>query len=538
MTAAGGASARRADALIDLDGLSVRYRRAAAPALDDVSLRIEPGEVVAVVGESGSGKSTLAARLLGLLGPEAEVDQRGYRLEGRDVSALGDRAWSRLRGRRVGFVPQDPAGSLDPVQTIADQLAEALRLAGVPRQRRRARSLELLAEAGVEQPERLLVRYPHQLSGGLCQRVLIAIAIAGDPALLVADEPTSALDVTTQQHVLDRLGAIVRATGTALLLITHDLGVASDRADRVVVLRGGRLVEQGPAAAVLRSPVEDYTRELVRAAPRIDRAAQRAAVPADRDAVLEASGLRKVFRGGTVAVRDASLAVPRSTTTSIVGQSGSGKSTLARLLLGLERADAGEVRIRPADADELSPDGLDRRGVRRLSRVAQMVYQNPFASLPPGFEVGAIVAEPLRAHRSGDRASRRRAVSELLDAVGLPAEAAGRRPGELSGGQRQRVAIARALALRPELLVLDEPVSALDVRVQEQILRLLVELQAELGLSYVLISHDLAVVRQVSDAVIVMRRGEFVEAGPSEALFADPRHEYTRELIAASPGRR
>ncbi|GAA3670210.1 dipeptide ABC transporter ATP-binding protein [Microbacterium marinilacus] len=538
--------------LLTLESLDVTYsaRHGEVPANRDVSLEVRPGETVAIVGESGSGKSTLVARLLGLLGPEAKVRQDAYRLQGQDVSRLGDRAWSRIRGRRIGFIPQDPAGSLDPVQTIGAQVQEALGLNGVPRRERAPRAEELLRTAGIEQPERYLSLYPHQLSGGTCQRVLIAIAIAGDPGLIIADEPTSALDVTTQKHVLDHLAGLVRDSGASLVLITHDLGVALDRSDRIVVMRGGRVVETGETLEVFRDPQEEYTRRLVRSAPslveprpRASVTERRAATSAEPAPIVEVRGVRKVFeghgRGGdTVAVADASLDLARGTTLSVVGQSGSGKSTLARLVLGLERPTTGAVAIRSGAGETIDPHALGRGGLKRLSRVAQMVYQNPYASLHPQFRIADIVAEPLRAHGVGTSAERRGAVSDLLEAVGLDPHLADRTPRELSGGQRQRVAIARALALGPELVVLDEPVSALDVSVQEQILELLIQLQDERGLAYLFISHDLAVVRQISDEVIVMHRGEFVERGPASRVLQTPEHPYTRALLAASPGRR
>ncbi len=547
---------RGGDPLLTITGLDVEYssRHGQVHAVQDVSLEVFPGETLAIVGESGSGKSTVVSRLLGLLGPEASVSQREYLYRGQDHSALKDRAWAKIRGRSIGFVPQDPSGSLDPVQSIGAQVAEALKLNGVPRGQWRRRSLELLSTAGIEEPERYLGLYPHQLSGGTCQRVLIAMSIAGKPSLIIADEPTSALDVTTQKQVLDHLSSLVQDTGVSLILITHDLGVALDRSDRTVVMQGGRVVETGPTARIFTSPQQEYTRRLVAAAPSLavpkvrtsaaggaPDAGRAAGTSAVSGAAISVRGLRKVFgrgAGGTVAVADASFELPRGSTLSIVGQSGSGKSTTARLTLGLERPTSGSVTIRSAAGEEFDPHHLGRGEVKRLSRLVQLVYQNPYSSLHPTFSIEEIITEPLRAHGVGDRGARAARPAELLEAVGLERRHADRTARELSGGQRQRVAIARALALNPELVVLDEPVSALDVSVQEQILDLLVGLQEERGLSYLFISHDLAVVRQISDHVIVMNKGECVESGTGEKVLGRPDHPYTQALLEASPGRR
>jgi peptide/nickel transport system ATP-binding protein len=398
-------------------------------------------------------------------------------------------------------------------------------------------------------------QYPHELSGGMRQRVLIAIAIAAAPRLIIADEPTSALDVTTQRRILDHLDGLVRETGTALLVITHDLGLAADRADRVLVMRHGEVVESGAPATVLVDPRHDYTRTLLAASPALrpapanvvgvaDRAPEPAAEPvAGQGApILELSGLVKEFplprsaagRAGTVrAVDDVSLAVPRGRTVGLVGESGSGKTTTLRIALGLETPSAGTVRF---DGEVISGRGW--RELRPLRRRFQLVHQNPFASLDPRFPVERTITEPLVAFSVGTRASRAARARELVDQVALPASVLGRRPAELSGGQRQRVAIARALALAPDLLLLDEPVSALDVSVQAQILDLLAELQRELGLSYLFVSHDLAVVAQVCATVAVMRRGRIVEQGPADRVFGDPQDPYTRDLVEAIPGRK
>lgn len=538
----------QAEALLSIAGLSVSFssRHGDVHAVQELSLEVAQGEVVSIVGESGSGKSTLVARLLGLLGPEADVQQQHYYFQGKDHSRLKDRAWSKIRGRKIGFIPQDPAGSLDPVQSIGSQVAEALKLNGVARAEWKRRSAGLLRTAGIEEPDRYLQLFPHQLSGGTCQRVLIAMAIAGDPSLIIADEPTSALDVTTQKQVLDHLTGLVQDSGASLVLITHDLGVALDRSDRTIVMQSGRIVESGETTRIFTAPEQEYTQRLVNAAPSLSapKVRERPSVfeedhPA---AAIEVTHLRKVFGGkgatGTVAVSDASFALAPGTTLSIVGQSGSGKSTTARLALGLETPTSGEVRIRSKLGEEYDPHHLARSEVKKLSRLVQLVYQNPFSSLHPKFRIGDIVQEPLLAHRVGSRTERSRRADELIEAVGLNPRVRNRTPRELSGGQRQRVAIARALALQPEILVLDEPVSALDVSVQEQILSLLVHLQDSFGLSYLFISHDLAVVRQISDQVIVMNKGECVEKGPAAQVLSHPEHPYTHNLLGASPGRR
>ncbi|WP_371300538.1 dipeptide ABC transporter ATP-binding protein [Cellulomonas sp. Y8] len=546
----------RADAgatpVLEVEGLEVGYRTRDGQvyrAVRGVDLRVRPGEVVALVGESGSGKSTTAHAALHLLARGGSVTGGRIRLGGRDVSDLTEREWQGVRGREVGLVPQDPTVSLNPVQRVGDQVAEVLVIHGLARRREaRRRAVALLEQAGVPDPAARARQYPHELSGGLRQRVLIAIAIAAGPRLIVADEPTSALDVTVQRRILDHLETLVRDRGTALLLITHDLGVAADRADRIVVLEHGVVVEEGTADEVLADPRHPYTRQLIAAAPSLAdgrlglSAAEAPAAPAAEVApVLELVDVRKDFprpRGAAgarslVAVDGVSLRVDRGTTYALVGESGSGKSTTARLALHLEQPTAGRVRFRGEDVT-----GARGETLRRLRRGFQVVYQSPYASLDPRFTVADVIAEPLRAYGVGTRAERAERVRELLADVALPADAARRSPRELSGGQRQRVAIARALALRPDLVVLDEPVSALDVSVQAQILDLLVRLQAEHGLTYLFISHDLAVVRRVADHVGVLHDGRLVEQGTAEAILLDPREDYTRELVAAIPGRR
>lgn len=525
------------DPLLEVEDLVVEYRTAAASttAVDGISLTIGTGETVAVVGESGSGKSSLAHAVIGLLSGAGAVTAGSVTFAGERLDRLSARGWRRIRGAQIGLVPQDPAVSLNPVLRIGDQVAETLRIHGrADRRTAAAEAIRILTEAGIDRPALRARQFPQDLSGGQRQRVLIGIALACGPRLVIADEPTSALDVTVQRRILDHLAGRTAESGTAVLLITHDLGVAADRADRIVVMRHGRIVESGTAAEVFTEPRHEYTRRLLAAASGTGRSRRPARAPAATP-LLSAHGLRKSFRvarGTTLAaVTDVSLTVDRGETLAIVGESGSGKSTTARIIARLERPDRGTVEFDGTDIG-----GLRGARLREWRRRVQIVYQNPYASLNPKLTVGAIIAEPLRAFGVGDRPTRGDRVAELLDQVALPVSAAHRRPAELSGGQRQRVAIARALALRPDLVILDEPVSALDVSVQEQILGLLDALQTELSLSYLFVSHDLAVVRGMSDRVAVMREGRIVETGRTAEIFEAPRHEFTRELLLAVPG--
>jgi peptide/nickel transport system ATP-binding protein len=528
--------------LLCVDGLEVNFgEHAAVCGLD---LRVLPGQTVAVVGESGSGKSTTAAAILGLLPPGGRITAGRITFDGFDLTAADRRALRAIRGRDIGYIPQDPMTNLNPVWKVGFQIREALR-ANTTDRRTRQRAVELLAAAGMPDPARQVGRYPHQLSGGMCQRALIAIGLAGRPRLLIADEPTSALDVTVQRQVLDHLQRLTEELGTALLLITHDLALAAERAESVVVVHRGVAVESGAAQSILGSPQHEYTRRLVAAAPALTvrssaRTRQRAEHPEGPDDILVASELTKVYResGGAPwrrtefrAVDAVSFRLRRASTLAIAGESGSGKSTLARMVLGLLPPTSGAVVF---DGTQIN-DGLPRASQLAFRRRVQPVFQNPYSSLDPMYSVFRAIEEPLRIHRIGDRAQRERTVHHLVDQVALPSSVLGRLPRELSGGQRQRVAIARALALRPEVLVCDEAVSALDVLVQAQILDLLAQLQAELGLAYLFISHDLAVIRQIADDVLVMRAGRVVERAPTEQLFTSPEHEYTRELLDAIP---
>lgn len=523
------------DQLLSVTDLQISYGD--TPAVTGVSFTVGRGEVVAVVGESGSGKSTTAHAILGLLSGSGHVTGGGVEFEGERIDEYSDRAWQKIRGARIGLVPQDPTTSLNPVTRIGDQVAEVLRIHGLA-DRRKARldAIEVLERAGIDRPEIRARQYPHELSGGMRQRVLIGIALVANPALIIADEPTSALDVTVQRRILDHLDERIAESGSAVLLITHDLGVAADRADRILVMQGGRIVESGRTAEILENPQHEYTRKLLSAAPSLSSGPVDRPVRQDTTPLLTLSGITKRFnvgRGSSItAVNDVSLTVPRGQTVSLVGESGSGKSTTARIAVRFEQADAGTITFDGRDITRVKGSDL-----RELRRKIQLVYQNPYASLDPKLSIVDIVAEPLRAFKVGSRIEQQARAAELLDQVALPGQFGSRKPAELSGGQRQRVAIARALALKPDLLVLDEPVSALDVSVQAQILALLDDLQRELGLTYLFISHDLAVVRQISDIVGVMQSGQLVEIGTTTEIFDNPRHDYTRTLLGAIPGR-
>ncbi|ABS01640.1 dipeptide ABC transporter ATP-binding protein [Kineococcus radiotolerans] len=514
--------------LLRVEGLDVAY--GANTVLHGVDLTVRRGHRVAVVGASGSGKSTTAAAVLGLLPGTGRITAGRVSVGGEDVTAaLLDRdetTLRRLRGRRIGLVPQDPMSNLNPSARVGHQVAETLRAHGLARgAAARARAVELLAEAGIPDAARRARQYPHEFSGGMRQRVLIAMALAAEPELLVADEPTSALDVTVQRQILDHLDRLTAARGASLLLVTHDLALAAERCDDVVVMSEGRVVETGPAAQVLRHPTADYSRRLVAAAPATaGRAAPRALPAATGTDVLVVRDLVKEYRvrgqrEKLRAVDGVSFTVPAGTTTAVVGESGSGKTTTARLVLGLETPTGGEIALAGGRRD-VAP-----------------VFQDPFGSLDPTLTVERLVDEPLRIARAGDAATRRARVGELLDQVALSRGLAQRRPAELSGGQRQRVAVARALALNPALVVLDEATSALDVLVQQQVLALLERLQDDLGLTYLFITHDLAVARNLAHRVLVMRAGRVVEQGMIGDVFDHPREEYTAQLLSAIPGR-
>ncbi|WP_199061940.1 ABC transporter ATP-binding protein [Serratia sp. ASV30] len=526
--------------LLELDNVSIAYQQgnSSQRVVHNVSFTIQPGEVVALVGESGSGKTTTAQAIIGLLAENGRLEQGAIRLNGTDIADWSPRQLDAVRGAQISLIPQDPASSLNPVKTIGEQVAEIINIhQRLPRKRVQLRVVELLTRVGLTHPELRARQYPHELSGGMKQRVLIAIAMALRPALIIADEPTSALDVTVQKRILDLIDELRQEFGTAVLFVTHDLGVAAERADRLLVFRHGRVQEQGQTAAVLQAPAHEYTRRLFADVPSLASVAPPAIARKVEPAIVVnelVKDFRFAGRGGQAfrALDRVSFSVQRGTTHALVGESGSGKTTLARCLLGFQRPDAGQIIIDGVDFTRLKGEAL-----RQFRRRIQLVYQNPFASLDPAQTLYQAIEEPLLNFEPVAKAERYRRVRELFERVALPAELLTRKPRELSGGQRQRVAIARALILQPRVLVLDEATSALDVTVQAQILRLLQQLQQELGLTYLFISHDLATVRQISHSVSVLCRGEQVDVGTTAEIFARPGSDYTRQLITAIPGR-
>ena len=628
------------DPLLEIRDLEVAFRSSTGlvPAVRKANLTLYPGQSVAIVGESGSGKSTLAHAVIGLLPGTGRVTGGTIRFQGRDITHLGTQELTALRGSSIGLVPQDPMSNLNPVWSIGFQVKEALRangLAGVAddrlahlmaehaghagrtghadRAQKAATSAGgridvdeqvalLLEQAGLPEASRRAKQYPHEFSGGMRQRALIAIGMAAHPKLLIADEPTSALDVTVQRRILDHLGKLTAEMGTAVLFITHDLGLAAERAEQLVVMHRGRIVESGPALEILQHPQHPYTKRLVSAAPslasaRIESAHKQGISVTEEEltgagkgatsteAIIRVEGLTKEFdiRGAKkgndtfLAVDNVSFELRRGTTLAVVGESGSGKSTAANMILQLLEPTAGKIFFDGKDTSTMT-----RTELFQLRRRLQAVFQNPYGSLDPMYSIFRLIEEPLKIHGYGTLAYAKQEIAraqatgrdpeewmtklveasdgkrtltaaekrelnpkklrieraaELLDMVALPRSAMRRYPNELSGGQRQRVAVARALALNPEVIVLDEAVSALDVLVQNQILYLLNDLQAQLGLSYLFITHDLAVVRQIADDVIVMEKGKLVEANTTDELFNNPVEDYTRELIEAVPGR-
>lgn len=520
---------------LEVRELRVSYRPAhrLIEVVHGVTLSVSRGRTLALVGQSGSGKSTIALAAAGLLPRRGEVTGGSITLASRDVTRFRDRDWRPLRGSEIGFVPQDPLSSLDPLQTIGSRLNAELKRHGVPRRERAARAAELLARVGIADAAHKLDLRPHELSGGQLQRVLIAIAISGSPQLLIADEPTSALDVTVQRTILDLIGELREELGLAVLLITHDLALARERADDIAVLHDGVVVDQGPADRVVSHPEDDYTRELFANAPALspDRYAHllRPVDPAV-DAAIEVAGVVKTFPGSPrPALNGVDLRVHRGSVHALVGESGSGKSTLARIVAGLESFDEGAVTVSGRALPQ--HPSVANRFARRL----QMVYQNPLSALDPRFTVRQLLDEPVALSAKLTPAERAARVATALDHVALPSTVLDSRPHDLSGGQRQRVAVARALALNPEVLVLDEPTSALDVTVQTQIIDLLMELRDRDELTYLFISHDLSLVRQIAEQVTVLEHGRLVESAPTAELFARPRDAYTRRLIDAIP---
>jgi len=527
-----------------VEGLSVVFDDAAVPAVDHVTWALRPGRVTALVGESGSGKTVSAMAALGLLPDTARVEG-SIRLGGDPATELVGAApdtFRDVRGAVLTLVSQEPMSAWNPVLSIGDQVAEAVRAhrRGPSRPSRRAaheRVLELLAEAGLRDPERIAASYPHQLSGGQLQRALIAMGLSQDPVAIIADEPTTALDVTVQAGILDLLRRLRDERGTVVLLITHDMGVVADLADDVVVLRSGRVVEAGPVRELFAGPRAEYTRTLLAAVPRLG-ARVSSAEPGPSTDVDSADGAVllddvTVTYGGrhpVVAADRVTLGIARGEVLGLVGESGSGKSTLGQVVAGLLRPTSGRVVV---DGVDLARAGRGQRAERR--RATGVVFQDPASTLNPRWTVGQSVDEPLRLHSGLDRPARDARVRDLLELVRLGPEYARRYPHELSGGQRQRVAVARAVALGPEVLVADEPTSALDVSVQAHVLDLFRDLQAELGFACLFVSHDLAVVEQVADRVAVMRAGRIVETGTTAQVLGAPADDYTRALVAAAP---
>lgn len=544
--------------LLEIKDLEVAFQSSTGmvPAVRKANLTIYPGQSVAIVGESGSGKSTTAHAIINLLPGTGKIVGGSIKFRGEELTTKSRKEMERIRGRHIGLVPQDPMSNLNPVWRIGFQVREALKANNVVKgSQMHQRVNELLAEAGLPDTERVAKQYPHEFSGGMRQRALIAIGLAARPELLIADEPTSALDVTVQRLILDHMESLTHELGTAMLFITHDLGLAVERAEHLVVMHRGRIVESGPAMQILQRPQHPYTKRLVAAAPSLTTArimtAHQAGIQVTEEellgagkgatsteAAVEVKNLVKTFpirgkRGQTFkALDDVSFTLRKGTTLGVVGESGSGKSTAANIILGLLEQDSGDVIFEGVNVSELSKK--ERFAMRRN---LQVVFQNPYGSLDPMYSIYRAVEEPMRVHNWGTKKEREERVAQLLDMVALPRSAMRRYPNELSGGQRQRVAIARALALRPHVLVLDEAVSALDVLVQDQILHLLNDIQAEMELSYLFITHDLAVVRQIADDVVVMQHGKVVETGDTDSIFDSPRTDYTRNLIDSIPGK-
>jgi peptide/nickel transport system ATP-binding protein len=516
--------------LLRIEGLSLESA-AGEPLLADFWLSLAPGEVVALVGESGSGKTLASRAVLGLLPPGVRRTAGTVRFEGRDVTALTDRELRRLRGGRIGMVFQEPMTSLNPAMRIGDQLEEGLKLhRAMTAAERREACLAMLARVRIKDPAACLAAYPHEFSGGMRQRIMLASVMLLKPALLIADEPTTALDTLAQREVLDLMAELAADNGTAVILITHNLGLVARYASRALVLEKGRTVEAGPADAVLSAPKDPYTRRLVDSLPRRTPARSHPAAPP----LLTVKDLTVAYRrrgaeAGLPAVRGVSLEVAPGEMVAVVGGSGSGKTTLGRAVLGLIPGATGEVRFDGLDPLDLK--GPDRTAFRRQT---QLVFQDPYSSLDPRMRVRQIVAEPLRLLRELSRAERRQRLEETLADVGL-GPFAERFPHQMSGGQRQRVAIARAVVARPRFVVADEPVSALDATIQAQVLALFQKLQADYGFACLFVTHDLSVVEQIADRVVVMRDGAIVETGPRDQVLDRPQDPYTRELLAATP---
>ena len=543
--------------LLEMKGVKIAFSSSTGivEAVRGVDMTIYPGQSVAIVGESGSGKSTTAMSILGLLPGNGKVTDGQIVFDGEDITKFSNKDYERIRGSHIGLVPQDPMSNLNPVWRIGTQIEESLKANHVVEgSKRKERVVQVLEEAGLPDAGARAKQYPHEFSGGMRQRALIGIGLAARPKLLIADEPTSALDVTVQKQILDHLESLTKELGNAVLFITHDLGLAAERAEHLIVMHRGRIVESGPSRKILQNPQHPYTKRLVTAAPSLAssriRAAREAGIESSEliagaaeehsdEAVISVRNLTKEFnvrdsRGKKQqfkAVDNVSFDLRRGSTLALVGESGSGKSTVANMVLNLLEPTSGSIFYEGTDTSKLNSKELFQ-----LRRKMQVVFQNPYGSLDPLYSIFKCIEEPLRLHKIGDRKAREARVAELLDMVAMPRSAMRRYPDELSGGQRQRIAIARALALNPEVIVLDEAVSALDVLVQNQIIQLMAELQRDLNLSYLFITHDLAVVRQTADDVVVMQKGAVVEQGTTDEIFDNPSQEYTRNLINSVPG--
>ena len=517
------------DHLLEVRDLSVTFNTARGPvhAVRNVSWHLDRGEVLAILGESGSGKSVSASAVMDLIDiPPGEIRSGQILYEGRDLLKMSAAERLKINGHRIAMIFQDPLSHLNPVWTVGWQIAEAMTIHGTPRDKARAECVSLLRKVGIPNPEASAHKYPHQFSGGQRQRVMIAMALALKPDVLIADEPTTALDVTVQAQILDLLEELQKETGMGLLIITHDLGVVAEMADRVVVMNKGRIVETGTAAEVYANPKDPYTRRLIDAAP--GKGAMSDA-PEGRRPLLELKKVSKTY-GEFHALRDADLQVHQGECVAVVGESGSGKSTMARMITRLEEPSGGECLWEGRDLFTMKPSELFK-----IRRDIQMVFQDPTQSLNPRMTVYQIISEAWVIHPDVlPRAKWRDRVAELLTQVGLSPAMMPRYPHQFSGGQRQRIAIARALALEPKLIVCDEAVSALDVSIQGQVIRLLARLQRELGIAYLFIAHDLPVVRDFADRVVVMQGGNIVEEGPVRQIFDAPRETYTQNLLAAS----
>jgi ABC-type glutathione transport system ATPase component len=532
--------------IISVRNLVVEFplRRGLFTAVDGVSFDIMPGEILGVVGESGAGKSMTGAAIIGLIEPPGRIARGEIYLKGRRIDNLPPEEMSSLRGKRIGMVFQDPLTSLNPLYTIGQQLIETIRRhLPLNEAQARQRAIELLAEAGIPNPETRIDSYPHQFSGGMRQRVVIALALAAEPELIIADEPTSALDVSVQAQIIKVLKKLCESRGAAVMLVTHDMGVIAETASRMIVMNKGKIVETGSVGDIIKRPKEDYTIRLIKAIPSIKDETRRHEVPVSPKPLVEVKNLTRDFdlspgffdrlikgskRNVVHAVRDVSFDIRKGSTYGLVGESGSGKSTCARMLVGLIKPTSGQVLLQGEDI---------ARGLSQERRqMVQMIFQDPYASLNPRWRVGDIIAEPMRALKLvSSRSEAEDRVADLLQRVRLDPISMRKYPHEFSGGQRQRIAIARALSSQPEFIVCDEPTSALDVSVQAQVLDLMRDLQDEYGLTYLLISHNLAVVRQMADDVGVMHSGVLVEQGPVDAIFDNPQADYTRMLLNAVP---